>query len=107
MSDEFCIVFVTVPAGEDAEKMAECLVHEHLVACCNLVPGVRSFYRWKGKIARDDETLMVMKTRREQFESLCSRVAELHSYEVPEVVAIPIVAGHKPYLDWLREETQP
>ena len=106
MPDEFCVVFVTMPAREDAENIAADLVSEKLVACCNLVPGVCSVYHWKGSVCRNEEVLMVMKTRRELFDQLCARVAELHSYEVPEVIALPIVAGHQPYLDWLREETE-
>jgi uncharacterized protein involved in tolerance to divalent cations len=105
MSDKFCVVFVTTPAGETAESIAEHLVKERLVACCNLLPGVRSIYHWKGEVCRDDEVLLVMKTRRDLFEKLRARVVELHSYDVPEVIALPIVAGHQPYLDWLYEET--
>ena len=105
MNDEFCVVLVTVGKPDEAEKIASTIVEERLAACCNLVSGVKSVYRWKGEICHDEETLMVIKTRRERFEALRARVVELHSYEVPEIVAIPIVAGHAPYLDWLRGES--
>ena len=104
MSDEFCIVIVTVGKAEEAEKIASALVEERLAACCSLVPRIRSIYRWKGEVHRDEETLMLIKTRRTGFEALRRRVAALHSYEVPEIVALPVVAGHQPYLDWLAQE---
>jgi periplasmic divalent cation tolerance protein len=105
MADEFCVVFVTVGKAEEAERIAEAVVAEKLAACANLLPGVRSIYRWKGQICRDAETMMVLKTRRGNFERLRARVRELHSYEVPEIIAVPIVEGHGPYMDWLRDET--
>jgi len=106
MADEFCVVFVTMPAREDAENIASCLVSEDLAACCNLIPNVWSIYHWKGRVERNEEVLLVIKARRADFDQLCARVTELHSYEVPEVIALPIVAGHQPYLDWMREETE-
>jgi periplasmic divalent cation tolerance protein len=105
MAEECCVVFVTVGKREEAEKIADALVAERLAACCNLVPSVKSIYRWKGEICRDEETLMVIKTRRERFEALRARVKALHSYAVPEIVALPIIAGHADYLDWVCEET--
>jgi len=107
MADECCVVLVTVGNREEAEKIASSLVSERLAACCNLIGGVDSTYRWQGAICRDEEVLLVIKTRRERFEALCARVAELHSYEVPEIVALPVVAGHRPYLNWVRKETTP
>lgn len=106
MSDECCVVLVTVSGREKAGKIADALVAENLVACCNLIPGIQSVYRWKGEICRDEETLMVLKTRRDLFEQLRQRVAELHDYEVPEIIALPIIAGHQPYLDWILNETE-
>ncbi len=104
-NNEFCVVFVTVGKREEAETIANTLVEERIAACCNLVPSIRSIYRWKGEICRDEETLMIIKTRREHFETLRRRVTELHSYTVPEVIALPIIAGHEPYLAWVRDET--
>jgi len=106
MAEEFCVAFVTVGKREEAEKIASALVEEKLAACCNLVPSVRSIYRWKGEVRRDDEVLMVIKTRRSLFEKMRARIKDLHSYTVPEIIALPIVAGHAPYLEWVRDETQ-
>ena len=106
MSEGFCIAMVTVGNPEEGERIANALVDERLAACCSLVPGVRSVYRWKDEVHRDEETLIVIKTRRERFEELRKRVLELHSYEVPEIIALPIVAGHEPYLNWIRAETR-
>ena len=105
MTDDFCVAFVTVGKREEAERIASVLVEERLAACCNLLPAVRSIYRWKGEICRDEETLMILKTRLSIFEKMRARVQQLHSYEVPEIIAVPIIAGHAPYLDWVRNET--
>jgi len=105
MVGEYCVVFVTVGTASEAEKIASTVVEERLAACCNLIPGIRSVYRWQGKICRDEETLLIMKTRRERFEALRARVATLHGYEVPEIIALPIAAGHAAYLEWLCEGT--
>jgi periplasmic divalent cation tolerance protein len=105
-SDDFVVVFVTVPNQEVAASMARTLVEEKLVACVNTLPGIRSIYAWQGKICDDAELLCVLKTRRALFPALRARVVALHPYEVPEVIAVPIVAGHAPYLAWLRDETR-
>ncbi len=102
---EYIVIFVTAPENEAAE-LARTLVEERLVACVNIVPGLRSFYWWQGKIEDEPEVLCIMKTRRELFESLRDRVRELHSYEVEEIIALPILAGNLPYLDWIKENTQ-
>jgi periplasmic divalent cation tolerance protein len=81
------------------------LVEERLAACANIVKDIRSVFRWEGKIEDDSEALMVLKTREALFEDLEKRVRELHSYSVPEVIALPIVKGSEAYLSWLQEET--
>jgi periplasmic divalent cation tolerance protein len=96
------VVLVTVPNAETADKIAEALVGERLAACVNVVGGVRSIYRWKGVVERDQELLCVCKTTRAAFERLRARVVELHPYELPEVIALPIELGHAPYLEWIR-----
>ena len=96
------VVLVTVPNAETAEKLAEALVGERLAACVNVLDGVRSIYRWKGAVERDEELLCVCKTTRDGFERLRARVVELHPYELPEVVALPVERGHAPYLDWIK-----
>lgn len=102
----FIVAFVTAPSPETAERLARALVSERLAACVNLIAGVRSVYRWKGEICDDPEVLLVIKTSKEKFDQLKARVLELHEYEVPEVIALPIVDGHAEYLSWLGLETE-
>lgn len=83
--------------------MAVALVESGLAACCNLIPGVRSIYRWEGRVCDEPEWLLAVKTLRERLEALEAKVREVHSYDMPEIIATPIVAGSAPYLDWLRE----
>ena len=101
----YIIVLVTAPDEAGAASMAEKIVTEGLAACCNIVPGIRSIYTWKGELCRESETLCIFKTRAALFERLRKRVIELHSYEVPEVVALDIAQGSDDYLRWLGEVT--
>ena len=101
----YIVVYVTAPA-EEALQMARTLVEERLVACVNIVPGLRSIYWWQGKVEDEPEVLCIMKTQTSLFEALRDRVRELHSYEVEEIIALPIVAGNPPYLDWIKENTK-
>ena len=102
---DYIVVFVTAPEDE-AVDLAKTLVEERLVACVNLVPGLRSIYWWQGKVEDEPEVLCIMKTRSNLFESLRDRVRELHSYEVEEIIALPILAGNLPYLNWIKENTK-
>ncbi|MBN2287747.1 MAG: divalent-cation tolerance protein CutA [Candidatus Glassbacteria bacterium] len=95
------VVFVTTPGAEAAAALARTLVEERLAACGNVIGPVRSIYRWKGSVEDEGEALLVLKTRSGLFEALKARVLELHSYEVPEVIALTVAAGHGPYLDWI------
>lgn len=99
------IVFVTVPNATEASKIAESLVSERLAACVNIVRGIESVYRWEGKVTRDDEFLLIIKTTDVRYGSLERRVKEMHSYTTPEVVAMPIQHGLPEYLRWLRDST--
>jgi periplasmic divalent cation tolerance protein len=96
------VVLVTVGSRDEGERIAEALVGEQLAACVNVTGPIRSIYRWENDIQRDDEWLLVIKTRALQFEPLASRVRALHSYQTPEVIALPITAGSAAYLEWLR-----
>ena len=96
------MVYVTCPE-KDAARIAKSLVERRLAACANIVPTVRSVYRWQGQIMDEAEALLVVKTTRARFEDLKSGVLEVHPYSVPEIIALPVVAGHAPYLDWVRE----
>lgn len=95
------VVLVTCPTLAVARRLATQLVKRRLAACVNVVPAVESTFRWQGKIDRCTETLLVIKTTNARFERLRRAVVELHPYEVPEVIAVPIVAGHRPYLSWV------
>ena len=99
------VVLVTTPSPERAAEIARALVEERLAACGNVVPGLRSIYRWEGKVHEDAEALLVLKTTRARFEALRDRVLALHPYEVPEVIALPVEAGSARYLAWIASET--
>jgi periplasmic divalent cation tolerance protein len=97
------VIFVTAGSETEAEKIARALVEEQLAACVNILSPIRSIYRWQGQVADDREWLLLIKTRAERFAAVESRVKALHSYQVPEVIALPIVAGMEGYLRWLQE----
>ncbi|HSN90860.1 MAG TPA: divalent-cation tolerance protein CutA [Anaeromyxobacteraceae bacterium] len=99
------VVLVTAPDAERAAAMARALVEERLAACGNVLPGIRSIYRWEGKVQDDGEALLLLKTTRARFEALRDRVLSLHPYQVPEVIAVPVEAGSAPYLAWIASET--
>ena len=96
----------TCPDTASAQKLAEALVGERLAACVNRVPGALSTYRWQGKVNTDAEELLLIKTTAERFEALKARLLELHPYELPELIALPVELGHAVYLDWVRNATR-
>ena len=100
------VVMITASSPDEGARIAEALVGERLAACVNRVDGISSVYWWKGKVERESETLLIAKTRGELVERLIARVKELHSYSVPEVIALPIEAGNADYLMWIAEETR-
>ena len=100
------IVIVTCGSQEESARIARALVEEHLAACANIVSPVRSIYRWEGKLWDETEWLMIIKTQRGRFAELEKRVKSLHSYSVPEIVAVSILEGSAAYLKWLEEMTQ-
>jgi periplasmic divalent cation tolerance protein len=102
---EEIVVIITAPSEDLAVTIARALVETRLAACANIIKGIRSIYSWQGRIEDDTEVLMIVKTRRELFDSLKSKVKELHPYEVPEIIALPIIAGSDDYLKWLRGST--
>jgi periplasmic divalent cation tolerance protein len=97
------VVLVTAPSADVAATLARTLVEERLAACGNVLPGVRSIYRWQGKVHDDAEVLLVLKTQRSRFPELRDRILSLHPYEVPEVIALPVEAGSGAYLDWIAQ----
>jgi len=100
------VILVTCPSQEVGERIGNALVQERLAACVNVIPGLTSIYRWEGKICRDAETLLLIKTRRMRLPALIRRVKGLHPYSVPEVIALPLVGGSASYLSWVRDSTK-
>lgn len=99
------VVFITTGSTDEAKKIGRLLVEECLAACCTIIQPVESIFKWKGAIHVEQETLVICKTRAELFNALERRVKQLHSYEVPEIISIPITQGSKSYLDWIIKET--
>jgi len=101
---EFIVVYVTAGSPAEGDRLARALVEERLAACVNRIGPVRSVYRWQGKVERSEEELLIIKTRNSQFAALEKRIHELHSYTVPEIIALPIIEGSDGYLRWLGEQ---
>ena len=99
--DQVLVVFVTVGSEEEGLRIARTVVEEQLAACVNMITAVRSIYSWKGQVCDDPEVLLVIKTRQAVFPRLEARVKELHSYDVAEVIALPVTAGSSDYLNWV------
>ncbi|RLB54062.1 MAG: divalent-cation tolerance protein CutA [Deltaproteobacteria bacterium] len=103
---DLSLVLVTAPNDDVAARLARGLVEGGLAACVNVVPGVRSFYVWKGALEEETEVQLLIKTRRERFDELAAWIGEHHPYEVPEILAVPIENGSPAYLTWVREQTK-
>ncbi len=103
---DYCVLLVTVPDREAGQRIAEAVVEERLAACVNRVPGLSSIYRWQGRVERAAEELLLIKTRRALTDAATERIRALHPYSVPEIIALPIVAGSQAYLDWIGQETK-
>jgi periplasmic divalent cation tolerance protein len=101
METNYIIVLVTTANKSEAEKISETLLREKIIACANIINPVTSFFHWQGKVDKCEECLVIMKSRRDLFSELAQQVKRLHSYEVPEVLAFPIVDGSEAYLKWL------
>jgi periplasmic divalent cation tolerance protein len=101
------VVLCTCPTGQTGAEIAKALVAERLAACVNRLPGAHSTFLWEGRIAEDSEELLVIKTARARFDALAARLTELHPYELPEIIAVPIAAGSADYLDWILSCTSP
>lgn len=104
---EAIVVLITAANNAEATRLAEMLVASHLAACVQILPEMESVYRWKGNIERAGEILILGKTLRSKFEQLEREVRIIHSYETPEIIALPIVEGSPAYLDWLRHNVEP
>ena len=100
------VVMVTVGDSEEASHLAKAIVEKKLAACVNMLPGINSWYWWEGKVIEDQEVLLIMKTSRGKFAELQKEVERLHSYAVPEIIALPVVEGSTNYLSWIEESTR-
>ncbi len=99
------VIFITAPSVEEAQKIAHHLVAEHLVACVNIVSSIQSIFYWQEKVCDEKEVLLICKSRSPLFEKISKRVKELHTYAVPEIIALPIIKGSADYLRWLNKVT--
>ena len=106
MTDKI-VVFSTCGSSDEAERVARHLVDRRVAACVQITGGVRSFYHWQGKLESKVEFRLTIKSRRDLFEALCAELRKVHSYEVPEIVALPVVDGAESYLKWMDLELQP
>ncbi len=106
MTDHVLMCFCSCPNAASAQTLADALVNERLAACVQCLPEVRSTYRWQGKVTTESEALLLIKTTTDRFEDLRQRLLQLHPYQVPELVAIPVERGHHAYLDWVHENVQ-
>lgn len=97
------VLLATAPSAEIAESMVAALIAEQLIACGNITVPMTSIYRWAGETERSGEVLVIIKTVAAAVEAVTRRIVELHPYEVPEVLTLPVLAGHEPYLSWVRE----
>jgi len=102
----YIVVFITAPDRKEAERIAQSLIKSKLAACVNIIEGIHSVFRWQGKIERAKEALMVIKSRKSLVQKLIKKAQALHSYKVAEIIALPIAAGNKKYLDWINESTR-
>ncbi len=105
MAQEVLVVLVTCPPDK-ADAIAQGLVEDRVAACVNVVPTLRSVYRWKNGVQKNEETLLIVKTTRDRFDALKRAVLARHPYELPEVIALPVDRGHAPYIDWVVESTR-
>ena len=99
------VIYSTIDDMKDARRIANTLVEEQLVACVNIIPTIESVYRWKGKIANDEEVALIAKTTDKNVKKTIQRIKQLHSYELPDIIVLPIIGGLKDYLDYIANET--
>ena len=107
MNSEYVVALITAPSNEVAKSIIDKLLQEKLAACVNIVSPISSFYVWEGKICDDSEVLLICKTRADLFQNeFISAVKSVHPYDVPEIIALPILMGSQSYLDWIKEVTK-
>jgi len=101
LEETYIVVIVTTASKQEAERIAELLINERLIACANIIGPVSSIFHWSGKIEHTEEYLMLLKSRKSLFDNLAETVKALHSYEVPEILVLPVIGGSEAYLNWL------
>jgi periplasmic divalent cation tolerance protein len=106
METKHLVVFVTTPSKDIGEQIAKTLMETQMAACVNLLPEMRSIYTWEGEVCNEAEVMMVIKTQANLFEALAESIQSLHPYEVPEIIAVPIIAGSENYLAWIEAVTR-
>ena len=104
---DYVSVYATFATAEQAQEIGRIVVEEGLAACVNILPGIQSIYRWGGKVSVDTECAALAKTTAQLASQLTARMVQLHSYEVPCVVVLPLIGGHQPYFDWISQATTP
>ena len=102
---EFIVILITAGSVEEGEKIANALVESRLAACANIIPSVKSIFFWEGKTCQESEVLLVVKSRRQLLEKIIDKVKQVHSYKVPEIIALPVIDGSREYLKWVEEST--
>ena len=105
MKEQVLLVYCAVPNTEEAKSIARLLINKKLAACCNVIPGLISIYRWEGKLEEENEVLLFIKTSSKKYEQLEKEIKMIHSYSVPEIIATPVVNASQAYLDWILEMT--
>jgi periplasmic divalent cation tolerance protein len=106
ITSDYILVFITTSSSQEAEKLGKAMVEKKLAACGNIISDIRSIFWWNNSIETEEEALLILKSRAVLFSELITAVKSLHSYEVPEIIGLPIIAGSKEYLRWIDEETQ-
>ena len=106
MKSTYIVIFVTASSAKEADAIGVMLLKKKLIACYNMMPGVVSKFWWKGKVAKAKETMLLIKTKRANFKKIEGMVRRLHSYEVPEIIAVPVLCGNKEYLSWISANTR-
>ena len=103
---EYIVILITCSSADEAEKISSSLLDKKLIACANIVPGIRSLFRWQGEMCSENEVLLILKTTADKFDLILTTVQDQHSYDTPEVIALPIIKGSEKYLKWISDETR-
>ncbi|MCA9400838.1 MAG: divalent-cation tolerance protein CutA [Candidatus Omnitrophica bacterium] len=102
----YIVIFITAKDEREAKKITNRLIDKGLIACGNIIPAITSIFFWQGKVDEESEALLILKTKKERFASIVKEVKKMHSYDVPEIIAIPIIDGNEDYLKWVDESVQ-